>query len=317
MQSLSLHIEYLLRSHECVILPGIGAFLRTHKGATLCESGSIDAPRLQICFNSSIVSSDGLLCHSVARRAKITFEQASVLVSNAADECRNTLETYGELSVGRLGRLVMDDEQRISFMPYAIPFSKIWTDFTPLHSEQTAAKTAVDETSVSESRNSDYYIIHISRKAVRYAAIFAMCLLTATTLLLPSASRDNGSYLAVEKQYASVVPGVEKLGVCPNNTIAAHPEQKDTVKAEEPVSDVKAKKYYLIVATFTKESDCQKFIDARSDSEELAIINSGKVSRVYSTSSDDRDALVEILNSPSHKALYSQAWIWSNPSVSE
>lgn len=206
MQNISLHIEYLLRTHDCVILPGIGAFLRTRRPATCNEAtGAISAPATQVCFNSSIVTSDGLLTHSVARRDKVSFEEASVMVSAAAERCRNTLSQYGELAIGHLGLLRLDEENRISFHPYRNLFDQIWTAVSPSMSTEVRTPEKMEPAPAPDNR---YYVIRVSRRAVRYAAMVAVCLLTAATLMLPSANRTAPD-MTVSRQYASVVPGVE------------------------------------------------------------------------------------------------------------
>ncbi|MCM1006184.1 MAG: hypothetical protein NC402_07815 [Prevotella sp.] len=316
----------MLRSQECVILPGIGAFLRTCRPAVFSQDGSLSAPRMQVCFNSSIVSSDGMLAHSVARRNQISFEQASVLVSNAAEECRQALLTNRELTIGKLGRLCLDKEERISFEPFASAYKSVWANvsFIPQphgNGLQHDASSLHRDTNRPLISDKDYYILRISRKAVRYVAIATVFLLTAATLLLPSANRNNLQDAAQHKQYASVVPGVEKLSVSyseekvkiPTAAPAAKPTITDNAVA---ITAGDKKAFYLIVATFSKEEDCKKFIEVQSDREELAIVTAGKVSRVYSAADNSRDELLKIMNSDTHKSLHPQAWIWSNPSVS-
>lgn len=318
LQDISLHIEYLLRHHDCVIMPGIGAFLRT-KAAAVCDGeGTVRPPRLQICFNSSITSSDGLLSHSLARRNKISFEQASVMVNTVSEQCRNALANDGELAIGHLGTLSMDEERHISFHPYPPLYSDIWTERTPFsRNVRTGGRSIAAGTRTSFDPDK-YYIIRISRKAVRYAAIAAVCIFTAATLLMP-ASRHDG-FVPGQKQYASVVPGVEKLSA--HKAEAATKDPVGPVKVErasEPadtaatVKEADADKYYLIVATFTKESDCEKFIASQPDAQKLRIANGGKVSRVYSASSNDRDRLIAMLNSQEHRSLHPQAWVWTRP----
>lgn len=306
-----------MRHHDCVIMPGIGAFLRTKAAAVCAGEGTVRPPRLQICFNSSITSSDGLLSHSVARRNKISFEQASVLVNTASEQCRNALANDRELTIGHLGTLSMDEEQHISFHPYPTLYSDIWTDRTPL-SRSTKAddrRTAVMHNSFDPGK---YYIIRISRKAVRYAAIAAVCIFTAATMLMPASRHD--AFVPAQKQYASVVPGVEKLSA--HKAEAVTKTVAEPVKVEVPsvpadtaatVREADADKYYLIVATFKKESDCEKFIASQPDAQKLRIANGGKVSRVYSASSNDRDKLIAMLNSKEHRTLHPQAWVWFRP----
>lgn len=319
MQNISLHIEYLLRTHDCVILPGIGAFLRTRRPATCNEAtGAISAPATQVCFNSSIVTSDGLLTHSVARRDKVSFEEASVMVSAAAERCRNTLSQYGELAIGHLGLLRLDEENRISFHPYRNLFDQIWTAVSPSMSTEVRTPEKMEPAPAPDNR---YYVIRVSRRAVRYAAMVAVCLLTAATLMLPSANRTAPD-MTVSRQYASVVPGVEKLGAGQDRQASdasshatdlveteteAEPPEPTTAVTEQPM------RFYLIVATFSREDDCRKFIETQPDSSSLGIISSGKVCRVYSAASSDREALIATMASAEHKTLHPQSWIWENP----
>ena len=325
MQNISLHIEYLLRHHDCVILPGIGAFLRTHSYAVCDDKGTVRAPRMQICFNSSITSSDGLLSHSLARRNKISFEEAAAMVNTVAEDCRNALLNDRELTIGHLGTLSMDSEQRICFTPYPQLYNDIWTARVP-HDLRTAANKGSagrnEMTDTSAFDSGKYYIIKVSCKAVRYAALMAVCIFTAATMLLPSASRQDGLIMP-QKQYASVVPGVDKLsaGTKAETSRAEVSGGQDaqssaeTALPKETDSELNkdTHKYYLIVATFAQESDCEKYISSRPSDECLDIVSGTKVCRVYSASSDDKTRLLDILNSPQHRTLYPQSWIWTNP----
>ena len=319
MQNISLHIEYLLRIHDCVILPGIGAFLRTRCPSTCNQAtGAISAPVTQVCFNSSIVTTDGLLAHSVARRDKVSFEEASVMVSAAAERCRNALSQYGEIAIGHLGLLRLDEENRISFHPYRNWFDRIWTTVTPTISTEVRTQEKMEPASAPDNR---YYVIRVSRRVVRYAAMVTVCLLTAATLMLPSANR-TASDMTVSRQYASVVPGVEKLGAGharQASDASSHAtglvETEAEAETPEPPTAVKEQsmRFYLIVATFSREDDCRKFIGMQPDSSSLGIISSGKVCRVYSAASSDRDALIAAMATAEHKSLHPQSWIWENP----
>ena len=317
LQNISLHIEFLLRTHDCVIFPGIGAFLRTHRDASYCkESGELTAPATRICFNSSIVTSDGLLCHSVARRCKVSFEEAAVMVSEASENCRNALDMEGEYSLGHLGILRPNEERNISFRPYAPRFSHIWSAISPVSESQDKKEASEIKTeSASAASKENYYTFRVPRRVVRYAAMAAVCLFTAATLLLPSANRP-GTPMSAPRQYASVVPGVEKIAEKLNNTDNNTPAQvsePETETADMSVQQEDSARFYLIVATFTKEADCEEFISQQPDSSDLRIVSNGKVSRVYSAASRDRDKLMSVMRSDGHKVKHPQAWIWENP----
>lgn len=313
LQNISLHIEYLLRTHDCVILPGVGAFLRTRRAALFDEEDrSITPPALQICFNSSIVVTDGLLANSVQRRNKISFEEASVIVSNAAEQCRNALANAGEVTIGKLGILTADLEGRISFHPYKPIFNGIWKPVYTHHntSAQTDRDRDRDETTALSRPDHRFYTIRIPRKLIRYAAILAVCLLTTTTLLPPSAPLSKSNPV----QYASVVPVVEKLSSPVNNDNSSDAIDTDSIITGDIVEATP--KYYLIVATFTNEADCQKFIDSRPDTPTpLQTVCNGKVCRVYSAASDSKDELKQVMTSKTHTDCFSASWIWTDPTA--
>lgn len=309
MQTVGIHIEYLLRKHECVILPGVGAFLRTYTPAEYRDSdGALLPPQVKVCFNSSIVKSDGLLSHSVALRNRIDFEQASVMVSEAGERCRRALEKDSEVAIGKLGTLLMDAEKCVSFRPYSRPFDFAFKPQLPSRSDEELKDDAKVVASAADT--SKYYIIRVSRRAVRYVAMVAVMLLTATTLMLPSASRNAG--MVSPRQYASVVPGVERFAL-------PRPEAKpaETIKEQkadaEQTGDELNKRFYLIVATFKKMEDCQKYISSQPDADSLYIASGSKVNRVYSAASDSREELQELMASETHRALHTQAWIWERP----
>ena len=71
------HIEYLLRNHDCVIVPGWGAFIAQYQPASFTEDGQMLPPSRLIGFNASISHQDGLLASSVMRREKISYDAAS------------------------------------------------------------------------------------------------------------------------------------------------------------------------------------------------------------------------------------------------
>jgi hypothetical protein len=62
MYSITRHIEYLVSRHDCVVVPGWGAFIAQYEPARIdAESGLIVPPSRAISFNQSVMHNDGLL----------------------------------------------------------------------------------------------------------------------------------------------------------------------------------------------------------------------------------------------------------------
>lgn len=227
METLTLHIEYLLTRHDCVIVPGIGAFIATDTEASIdFDHGIISPRRREISFNGSVVTDDGLLSHSIARREHLSYEEAHCQLAAMTDKLRNDLQKEGEISLGMIGRLDMDSEGFITFQPRRSPIvSDIRpsiTIFTPEAANTDNSDTS-EFTDVCDNRNdSDYYIIRINKKFAHAAAMLIMVLTIGISLLIPI-NHDN-------EQKASVVPLPSFiLPTAPDDTISTTP-----VKSELP-----------------------------------------------------------------------------------
>lgn len=107
MNDLALHIEYLLLRHDCVIVPGLGAFLAHKSGAKFDEStGMLVPPARLLGFNSELTHNDDLLVESVARRERKTLEASRMQVEKAVTSFLYQLKESGALPVGNLGNIV-------------------------------------------------------------------------------------------------------------------------------------------------------------------------------------------------------------------
>lgn len=113
------HIEYLISRHDCVVVPGLGAFLANSCSAEyLADESMFIAPSRHFTFNGELNVSDGLLVMSVARALSTDYDSASVKVSHAVEAIKEELINTGECTIGRLGRLERDTHGNISFVGY-------------------------------------------------------------------------------------------------------------------------------------------------------------------------------------------------------
>ncbi len=211
MDLLPLHIEYLLTRHDCVIVPGIGAFIASETEASIdYENGVIHPRRREISFNSSVVTDDGLLTHSIARHESLSYEDARRLLASLIERMTADLNGEGEASLGMTGRLVKDSEGLISFQPRK---SSVFSDILPeikLSEKISDSVQAIDdnenqgiEEEVAEEGMriihvpADRYVFTISKRAVHAAAMLITILTIGLSLMIPI-NHDN-------EQKASVI----------------------------------------------------------------------------------------------------------------
>ena len=119
MENLTQHIEYLLQIHDCVIVPGIGAFISIYKAPAFDKNTStISAPRREIRFNPALKTDDGMLANSIARKEQISYREGSEIMTRAIEALGQTILMEGEVTIGKLGVIKREEEGNIRFYPF-------------------------------------------------------------------------------------------------------------------------------------------------------------------------------------------------------
>lgn len=91
MDEISLHIEYLLHKHDCVIVPGLGGFVINIFDVERNGIWGLDAPNCELIFNNKLTYNDGLLAESLMRTEEISYEAAIEKIDLACGELKQRL----------------------------------------------------------------------------------------------------------------------------------------------------------------------------------------------------------------------------------
>lgn len=242
MERLPLHIEYLLTRHDCVIVPGLGAFIATETEPGIDHARGVAIPRRrEITFNGSVVSDDGLLSHSIARRERLSYEDAHRMLDHLAERMHRELDQEGETSIGRVGKLIKTIDGAIGFRPrQSIINTEIATDVRIRCHQEENYPDAGSMPQPADARrrrivyeDTDRYVFSISKRLVHAAAVVALLLTICLSVLIP--------YNKDEEQRASVVPIDDFLSkpliidVPDDNSESRTETIKDTVTAKEVI----------------------------------------------------------------------------------
>ena len=111
------HIEHLCSVHDCVIVPGLGAFISQYETVRSVD-GSILRLNRRITFNSSISHNDGLLANSISRRENLSYELSIDEIDKYVLSLRTQLNHEGEVPVGRLGYFSLSDDNALQFYAF-------------------------------------------------------------------------------------------------------------------------------------------------------------------------------------------------------
>ncbi|MGN0236719.1 MAG: hypothetical protein ACI4AK_01310 [Lepagella sp.] len=337
MYRLSLHIEYLLGRHDCVIVPGVGAFINVRHAARYDRDRRIwHAMSREIRFNGAVKEDDGLVANSYARREETGYEEGRRMMQQDIDMMMQLMERDGEVSIGRLGILKNQDGRpvfrpsltpaqlsremgytTISMAPY---FVQSESEPTASASVSVAAETPEEKVGTESGRKFDTrknYYIAINKKFARMAACVAAIALLALSVVLPvsdSKQEDRASVVPVEKIITATCKMANQVAPKPTATTtsaAATEAPTESVATAEAMVTEDGGRYHLIVATFNTHQEAEKYVSYNATAEyPLTIISTSTKSRVSVKSSDDRAELVQTMHQKGIKERFSEPWIW-------
>ena len=322
MENLIRHITKLLSRHNCVILPGIGAFLAHKVPATYNSKEQIFMPpHRELGFNPNITVNDALLLSEYVSAENISYEKADKALSRDITSLRRVLASKGVCCFGELGTFHMNINGGITFTPNenAIDDPENY-GFEPLLFPLLSQ--CKERTIVIKQRDFSRYI------AIAAAVILAFFIVTPV-----SDSAYEQSMQASIAQITTKAPGVnetvqdiEEYRISPvaetvTENIYTEPQEivPEAVK-EEPVAveeqtveiieeTAPQKIYSIIVASSPNAQNAELAIKelSRKMSTEYTVVVGGGRHRIsvgnYSSMDDANDALSQIKNT------FPDAWV--------
>ena len=117
-KDISVYIRELLFKHDCVIIPGFGAFIGNYFPSHIDrDEGLFYPPVRRITFNRHLTGNDGLLIGHVSSHLKIPYSESRDMISTWAEELRGKLMAGTILNLDHLGTFSLNREGTIIFEP--------------------------------------------------------------------------------------------------------------------------------------------------------------------------------------------------------
>jgi len=115
---ISTHIEQLLSTNDCVIIPEFGGFvLHSSPAAYESDKHRFSPPHKEIVFNPTLIHQDGLLPESYIRMYNMTFSQAQSALEKDIKALYNQIDKEGDIYLDKIGSLKKDDTGKLVFEP--------------------------------------------------------------------------------------------------------------------------------------------------------------------------------------------------------
>lgn len=118
MIELDRHIEILLLSNDCVIVPCLGGFVASHVPARYDKNDSMFIPPLRtLGFNAKLNINDSLLVQSYTEIYDISYPEACSRIENEVNELKQHLSNKGSYRLNGIGTLYLNKEGNMEFTP--------------------------------------------------------------------------------------------------------------------------------------------------------------------------------------------------------
>lgn len=344
MKLLCQHIAFLLSRCDCVIVPGLGAFIASYEPARYNERENIlTAPCRTVVFNGALTRNDGILIGSIAQSEGVSYERASEIVGHEVDVMLNELRANGRLSIKGVGVLTDQLDSTPTFEQYEFSAANMgyWAlpaidvDKAGLQESENRAEEATAE--LRPRRFGAF------RAIASVAASMALLLGLGFTLTLPRDAMSSGSeYASLAPVRASnvvtgdvlsdgelyiAIPGEgswQEVDTAAHNSYIGKIRQESIRRDESAAPAVSGKKelnnafatdvqqtgngdFCIVVASHDSREKAERWIAEQGDSR-LRILKSGKRRyRVYVASRSTKEAAHSAI--PEFSGRYEGAWV--------
>ena len=309
MISMIEHIEYLMLSNDCVVVPGFGAFIAQYTSSNNCaQNSTFTSPKRSISFNASINHNDGLLANSIAKKASIPYAEALKQIEKSTTICRQALSDGSEVPFGRLGFFISNAEGHIEFIPFHHELAN--DDFFGLQSfsfptlAERNAQVATEET-VSETYSEPEINIGrrnwFSHKAVQIAASIVMLVCLTFALSTP---------IIVDKPTHQLATLNVPTPTMPKHKVVKAEEinQQKQVKAVSEKKETNSNgRYAIIICSLKKQSQVAQYFQENKDINPANVIKKNGYYMIYFNRGDNYQELVK--EAKQMPKPYTEFWI--------
>jgi len=327
MKILAKHIAFLLRHHDCLIIPGLGGFVVQEGCATRQEDIYTFAPPSRIAsFNQELKHNDGLLIESYMRALKVNYRDARLRVEADIEAMLNNLKKSRSVLIEGVGTVSINNEGLLDFQRntsvllntahYGLPKVRL----LPL--AQLKRETAPASEQIADNESIHFRVNRVLlRNVAATAAIIALVLCISIPVNTP---------VDAEQMKAGFLPPPSPITVAdktPMEQLATTVSQEaknevteavEPAQAISPVSEAEQSKakpqsayYYIIIASHPDTASAKSEVSRLKNKgfETAGIVTGDGRSRVYSAKFATKQEAIEKLAFYRQQLNRHDAWV--------
>lgn len=291
------HIEILLLSNDCVIVPNLGGFMAHHVDARFEEEEQAFLPPLRtLGFNPQLSINDSLLAQSYVEAYDISYPEALQRIEDDVNELKSHLQEEGYYELNDIGTLALNEDGNYVFTPceagiltpslYGLSSFEMERLAAPAVKEAAAKVVEITpkpqivaeekaEVPVEEADEDDEDVVRIKYTWIRNTVAIAAVLLAIFLLALPTGKTEmmtrtisnlnhNILFGMMSQDTNTSKIDIKKSDIVKpvtKDSLTKESESVDTVKAAPVVKQEAIKKGYCIVlASHVSEKNAEAFV---------------------------------------------------------
>lgn len=315
---LSRHIEILLLSNDCVIVPDLGGFMAHHIDARYDEQEQMFLPPLRtLGFNPQLKMNDSLLVQSYIEAYDISYPEALRRIQSEVTELKQHLETEGMYELNDIGVLSINDEGHLQFAPCeaGILTPSLYGlgafEMKPLRSKAIEVPVKTD---LKDENTITIKMSWLRNMAAAAAAVVAFLMISSpiSNSQMP-ATVQQSAFLSISNTQQQSVNTDDTLVNTPQQASTEEPaiEEAEEMPAAEPAITEPAPRYCIVMASQVSKRNAEDFIERlRKKGFSNAYILETKFRRVvYGSFASDEEANAELKSLRSQSSLFNESWV--------
>ena len=328
MIELDRHIEILLLSNDCVIVPGLGGFMAHHVDARFDEADGTFLPPLRtLGFNPRLTINDSLLVQSYIEAFDISYPEALRRIEAEVEELRQHLESEDCYELNGLGTLRLNSDGNLEFEPCEAGiltpnlYGLSTFELMPLATEEPKAtdsnEETLDETVLTEEPADSAITIKMSwlRNAVAVAAAVLAFFMISTPISNNNATLDvqQSAFFKLPQHHASQDDDALNPSTSATDSTTC---QEESIKASEDIVEetISAPTYTIVMASQVTQRNAEIFIAQlnKADYTKARLQTSSKTNMlrvVYGSYSSQEEAIDTLRSLRKQSKQFSDAWV--------
>jgi hypothetical protein len=262
MTTISKHITALIHLHDCVIVPGLGAFVANYKPAqVVAEQGLFLPPKKEIGFNRVLTHNDGLLTDYIARAESISYTEAQKLIEEFVNEIFTQLSNKQTVKIDEIGELKKDAAGNLQFIPNTSAlFLPEAFGFSAFHVKVPKQISHYDRKSQLPLPRTVFQRLS-QRKLAASIALFTGLFLLNMELRTPQ-SVSTGAMISIPEMTTSIAnePSIDQTAVTETASAPAPVEEEKIEAVPVVVKPVEIEpSYFVIAGSFPEKAVAEQF----------------------------------------------------------